>query len=82
MCEDRHGVVALPNIRGRNPRTVLAAAAQQALEQLGENEQLIAESVRIDGGGAMRPGDETVMDWGYTYVVMVPGCTGWATPAT
>ena len=80
MCETRHGVVAMPNVRNQNIRAVLAAAERDALASVGDNEQLASGTVRIDGGGSMRPGDETVMDWGYTYVVIVPGCASWGTP--
>jgi hypothetical protein len=83
MCETRKGKVTVPNIPGpAKSQHAMAAATQDALSQLGDGEQLIGESVRIDGTGYARQGNDALMDFNYVCTVMVPGCTGWSTSAT
>ncbi|BBY91325.1 hypothetical protein MGALJ_09940 [Mycobacterium gallinarum] len=88
MCETRKGVVTVPNTLGprRKAHEATAAALKDAASQLADNEQLIAESVRLDGTGTARWSeaheDYALMDFPYTYTVMVPGCTGWSRPVT
>lgn len=83
MCETRKGKVTVPNTFGPGKiQRALAAATQDALSQLGDDEKLIGESVRIDGPGFPQRGNDALMDFNYVCTVMVPGCTGWSTPAT
>jgi len=77
----------VPNtLGGGKVHWALAAAAQDAASRLGENEQLFADSVRLVGTGAARWSeaheDYALMDLPYTYVVRVPGCTGYSVPVT
>lgn len=85
MCETRNGVVTVPNTLGPNKmHQAIASATQDAASQLGENEQLITESVQLDGSGTARWDDAAqdfaLMEFHYTCTVMVPGCTGWSKP--
>lgn len=83
MCETRKGKVTVPNTRSPSKyQSFLAAATQDALSQLGDDEKLIGDSVRMDGSGYPHPSNDALMDFHYVCTVMVPGCTGWSTPAT
>lgn len=75
MCETRKGKVTVPNTFGPdNVQRALAAATQDALSRLGDDEKLIDESVRIDGPGFAQPDNDVLMDFNYVCTVMVPGC--------
>ena len=83
MCETRKGTVTLPNTFGpAKIQRALVEATQDAASRVGENEKLIADTVRIDGLGYPQRGNDALMDFDYVCTVMVPGCTGWSTPAT
>ena len=58
----------------------LVEAREDAASRVGDNEKLIGDSVRIDGSGSPGWHDDSVMEFHYTYVVMVPGCSGWSKP--
>jgi hypothetical protein len=83
MCETRKGQVTVPNTPGQAKlQHALAEATQDAISQLGDNEKLIPESVRTDGPAFAQRGNDALMNFNYVCTVMVPGCTGWSTPAT
>lgn len=84
MCKTQRGVLAVPNVPNKNKAALLAAAERhaEAVASLGDDEELIGGSVSLDGPGSPRLDDDSVMDFHYTYKVMVPGCSGWSMPLT
>ena len=52
MCETRRGVVTVPNDPRRSVNLALAEARSDAASRVAVNEQVIAESVRLDGSGS------------------------------
>jgi hypothetical protein len=85
MCKTRSGVLTVPNVPNKNMAALLAAAERhaEAVASLGDDEKLIGGSVRLnDGPGSPRLDDDSVMEFHYTYTVMVPGCSGWSMPLT
>jgi hypothetical protein len=61
-------------------KRALTKARNDAASRVGENEQLIADSVRIDGPGYARHDDDSLMDFHYLCTVMMAGCSGWSMP--
>ena len=82
MCETRRGVVTVPDDPRRSVNLALAEARSDAASRVAVNEQVIAESVRLDGSGSPRWDDDSVMEFHYVCTVMVPGCSGWSRPLT
>ncbi|SKG49576.1 hypothetical protein [Mycobacteroides abscessus] len=81
MCQSRTGRVTVPNIGGPAAfRSALEAARNEAAARLGDNEQVIADSVRIDGSGSAHLDDDSLKVFHYTYTVATPGCPSWSTP--
>lgn len=81
MCKARRGVVVVPNVRHNTGRALQAAAENDALAQVTDDEKLIRESVRVE---SMTPQSDDLSRLNVYYVctVMVPGCSGWSRPLT
>lgn len=75
--EVRHGTIRCPNIGGIAAwRAAEQAALQQARSTVAEGEQVV--DLRVDGGRSDNA-DDSVMVFSYSYQVVKPGTTGWAT---
>lgn len=79
MCERRNGQVCVPNTGGAVAfARAQAAAPGDAAARMGEHEQLVADSVRVDDSGSAHPDDDSVMVFHYSCAVMTPDCPGWS----
>ena len=79
------GTVAWQSARddpGQSVHLALAEARKDAASQVADNEEIVSESIRLDGSGSPRLDDASVMEFHYIYTVMVPGCSGWSRPLT
>lgn len=79
MCERRNGQVCVPNTGGAVAfARAQAAAPGDAAARMGEHEQLVADSVRVDDSGSAHPDDDSVMVFHHSCAVMTPDCPGWS----
>ncbi len=81
MCKDRSGEVAVPNVGGPGVFTrALQVALRDAVARLCDGEQLVSDSVRVEGSGSPHPDDDAVMVFRYMCTVVTPDCPGWSSP--